>query len=108
MSSLQERRKALRYDCTGCIRFTRLHQEKSNRGAAIDCSEEGLRFQSDFELKPGSSVLIRMESVRMNLPATAGKIAVRSVALAEVKWCRILQDLPEAVYTTGVKFFLPE
>jgi len=103
-----ERRISVRYDCTGHIRFTQFNREKSDRARVIDFSEEGLRFQANFEIKPGSSLLIQVESIDIEQPEIVRNIVMRSFGIAEVKWCRVLEDQPTTLYTAGVKFFLSE
>lgn len=71
----------------------------------LNYSEGGIYFESDFAFQPRTSIYIRIEKKMTDLPE--GKIhnGFRSVALAEVKWCKEIKIGESSKYGMGVKYY---
>ena len=72
-------------------------------------SKDGLYFESDFSLKQGASIYIRIDNY---LPeAFSSGICdcgrVRSLAIAEVKWCEEIPGTYGFIYGVGLKYYEP-
>lgn len=71
----------------------------------LNYSEGGIYFESDFAFQTRASIYIRIEEKMTDLPE--GKIhnGFRSVALAEVKWCKEINIGESSKYGMGVKYY---
>jgi len=70
-------------------------------------SIEGLCLISDYFFKPGGCVYFRVENF---LTATTETKCCRcqcfrTLALAEVKWCKEIANDGESLYTAGLKYY---
>ena len=70
-------------------------------------SIEGLCLISDYYLRPGSGVYFRVEFISAGTLKTKGCRCryVRTLALAEVKWCKEIPKEREFLYAAGLKYF---
>jgi hypothetical protein len=69
----------------------------------LNCSRDGLCFQSPFPLKPGQTICMRIQpAVRTRRPERAGAF-LKPFALAEVRWCRPDGDATPG-HRIGVKY----
>jgi len=72
-------------------------------------SQEGINFVSDFPLKPGASIYVRVDydSHDDHRPGICNCGGARNMGLAEVKWCREIPDDYESLYKIGLKYIEP-
>jgi hypothetical protein len=72
-------------------------------------SKDGLYFESDFSLKPGASIYIRVDNYlpEDSSSGICGCGRVRSLAIAEVKWCEEIQAADGFYYGVGLKYYEP-
>jgi hypothetical protein len=68
---------------------------------------EGQHLESDFPLRPGASVYIRMANSAEagSKPGCCECPWFRTMALAEVKWCTETAAAGTALYRVGLKYF---
>lgn len=72
---------------------------------AFNCSDGGLCFQSAFPLKQWQYICVRSGPVDSELsPTTREAVPVKSLALAQVRWCRSDPDTAMPRYTIGIKY----
>ena len=105
--SSHERRISDRSSCAGLARFAVFNQAEQRRALITDFSREGLGLQSQQELKPGRYLSIRVEITRLPAAEASCEASVPSIGIAEVKWCRPIEDEAQTVFAAGVKFLLP-
>jgi hypothetical protein len=67
----------------------------------------GCVFKSNFFLKPGTIVFIRLKKSNLNSVHNVLSKGLRSATLAEVKWCKEIQEINVAAYGVGVRYFAP-
>jgi hypothetical protein len=72
-----------------------------------NCSE-GMNFRSAFFLQPGSTILIRIKNFHPDGPCRGDCRGLKSLALAEVRWCEEIVDADSAYFDVGVKYYEPE
>ncbi|UCH22888.1 MAG: hypothetical protein JSU83_06680 [Deltaproteobacteria bacterium] len=85
------------------------NSDRFYRAKTTNHSKHGLFFESDFSLKPGASIYIRVDN---HLPEASGSGIcgcgrIRSLAIAEVKWCKELEGLDGSHYGVGLKYYAP-
>ena len=107
MKTHAENRTYERWGCTALIAFSYFNKEQCFNVKTIDHCEGGMSFKSSFFLQPGATVYIR---IKKNLPNGSGTDVcegLRSVTLAEVKWCNEELDADAFSYRVGVKYYGP-
>ncbi|KPJ75591.1 MAG: hypothetical protein AMJ54_14485 [Deltaproteobacteria bacterium SG8_13] len=102
-----EKRISERCSCGGSIRFGLFNREQTHGACVTDFSEQGLGIQSKLELKRGLYLLIRLDGIRPGKPDVFRKANLRSIGIAEVKWCRSVEDGSDTAFAAGIKFLLP-
>ena len=107
MVSNYERRLSERNNCDGLIRFALFNRTEYRQALITDCSQEGLRLQSQIELRPGCYLSIWVEIVRLAESEEICDVNVRSIGIAEVKWCQPITADLETVFAIGVKYLVP-
>ena len=65
-------------------------------------------FKSNFFLQPGAVVYIRLKKFHPNNSGTGFCDELRSVTLAEVKWCDEERYADVFPYGIGVKYYEPD
>ena len=108
MVSNGERRLSERSSCDGLVRFAVFHRAEDQRAVITDYSREGLGLQSGRELKPGCYLSLRVEIIRSAGSEQVCEVSVRSIGIAEVKWCQPVEDEVQTLFAAGIKFLLPE
>lgn len=101
---LNERRRTQRYHCSGRLTYTQLTKGTYREAELVDYSEEGLCFKSNFELKPGNYILIRVQSESVRTKRNVCEVNVRSVSVVEIKWCYEKHDGQNLFYFIGAKY----
>ena len=101
-----ERRMSGRTVCSGWIRFTRFNGEETTTADLIDLSEQGLGFLSTSELKAGSALRVQVEHVESAGSEPFPCCLVKSLAIAEVKWCCAVGDRWHRRYAAGAQYLL--
>ena len=102
-----ENRRHQRFRCSGRLMYTQFNTDRFRAAELVDFSQEGLGFVSQFYLKPRSHLFIRVDNTSFKIHASDCEFRVRSVAVAEVKWCREKADRHSPLYVTGVKYLYP-
>jgi hypothetical protein len=64
-------------------------------------SENGMCFESNHQLTPGSNLFIRVDKH----PGPNSSMRLRHSTLAEVKWCRKLADEQKTGYRVGARYY---
>ena len=79
-------------------------QEALYRARVLNCSVSGLYFESHYPLKPGITILFRTEISGYGDSSPEGYECLRTISLAEVKWCRDLVKNGELYFGIGAKY----
>jgi DNA-binding NarL/FixJ family response regulator len=98
---LQKRREQ-RQPCDCNIVWAYFNQEKFASAKMLNCSRSGCYFETPHSLSSRSTVLIRVGTCTTRVDDTTIE-ALRSTAVAEVKWCQKRND----VYGVGVRYHFP-
>lgn len=107
MKTNAEKRACERYRYAADIAFSYFNEEHSYTAESLNFCTGGMCFKTNLFLKPGATVFIRLMKKHSNGCSTDCYDGVRSVTLAEVRWC---DERPEAIampYGVGVKYFEP-
>jgi hypothetical protein len=78
---------------------------------ATNHSKDGINFFSNFPMKPGASIYVRIDShsPEGHQIGSAGCKGARSLGLAEVKWCEEIAGAYayDAFYSIGLRYHDP-
>jgi hypothetical protein len=107
MNSNTEKRTFDRHYCSVPIAFSYFNKEHRFEARTNNYSAGGMYFKSSLFLKPGATVYIRIEDFNSDNSCTSICYGLRSVSLAEVKWCDEKSDTDVLSYGVGVKYFEP-
>jgi hypothetical protein len=104
-----ERRTNERCNHQASVTYAYFNSDRFYHTEATNHSQEGINFFSDFPLKAGSSIYVRIESYSPEGHQTDNKgcKGVRQIGLAEVKWCREIPGAYGAFYSIGLKYQEP-
>jgi hypothetical protein len=102
-----EKRACERWNHTAQIAVSYFNQEPSFDNQTLNHSRDGMCFKSSISLQPGASLLIRVKKFDPNNSGRDLSEGLRSVTLAEVKWCSEVSGDKAPQYVTGVKYLAP-
>jgi hypothetical protein len=105
MKADTEKRVYERHSYAADIAFSYFNKEHSYSAQITNLGTGGMCFKSTFFLQPGAAVYIRLKKIHPN--ASGSCEGLRSVTLAEVKWCSELPGDEASPYGVGVKYFEP-
>ena len=108
MKTNAEKRACERHRYTASIAFSYFNKEHFFEAQTLNHSAGGMCFKSNFFLQPGAIVYIRIKKIAPNNSCTGLCHGLRSVTLAEVKWCDEEFDADVFSYGVGVKYYEPD
>ena len=108
MKTNAEKRACERYSHTASIAFSYFNKEHCFEAQTINHCAGGMCFKSNFFLRPGATVYIRVKKFHPNNSCIGHCHGLRSVTLAEVKWCDEEPDANVFSYWVGVKYYEPD
>jgi len=107
MTSNIEKRACERRNHTSRIAWSIFNQESSFDTQTLNHGLCGMCFKSSFPLQPGATLCIRVKKFNPDVSSTGLTEGLRSVTLAEVKWCSEVPGENTSQYVIGVKYFAP-
>jgi hypothetical protein len=109
MKAYVEKRVSRRCSYEAAVTCAYFNSDRFYRAKTTNHSREGIYFESDFPLKPGSAIYIRVENytTEPSVPKCCSCGGVPYVTLAEVKWCQELPSPDNYHYRIGLKYYEP-
>jgi len=107
MKTNAEKRVCSRHNYTVPITVSYFNKESYVEGQTFNHCTGGMCFKSNSLLQPGTTVLIRVKNFHPKKSCTGLCDGLRSVTLAEVKWCEEELDANGFSYGVGVKYYEP-
>ena len=85
------------------------NSDKFYHAKTTNHSQDGVNFVSDFPLKTGASIFVRVDydSQDNHRSGICNCGGARNMGLAEVKWCREIPDDYGSFYKIGLKYQQP-
>jgi hypothetical protein len=105
MKANPEKRVNERRSFAAPIVFSYFNKKECFEAQTLNHCDKGLCFKSDVCLKPGATVYIKVKKFPSNGSCNGHCAALRSVTLAEIKWCREIPDPMVHTYEIGVKYY---
>lgn len=101
-----EKRLFKRYNCESTIKWSYFNMQNCYPAYAMNFSKTGLYFESTRAVDPGNTILIRTEEFPAKNSDSKGQAYLRTICLAEVKWCRELEGTSATLYGIGAKYHM--
>ncbi len=108
MKAYKDKRTFDRRRYTATIEFSYFNRDHYYEAQTLNHSDEGMCFKSEISLRPGATVLIRVKNLHPNGACNGDCWGLRSITLAEAKWCKEILTDTGSFYEIGVKYFQPE
>lgn len=99
-----EKRSKPRYYDQGSVICRHFNFENDYDGQMLNFSQNGMCIRTDRFFKPGTAVLIRIDSYPKGDAVRQEEGGLRAATLAQVQWSRDDEDLPGHRYTSGVRY----
>lgn len=93
---------------TAIIEFSLFNRDRFYVAQTMNHSDEGLCFKAEIPLKPGVTVLVKAENRHPNGACNGDCLGLRSLTLAQAKWCKEMLDESGPFYEIGAQYYLPE
>ena len=107
MKSDAEKRACERCNHAATFAVSYFNQEPSFYVQTLNHGLYGMCFKSSLFLQPGAFLFIRAIKFNPNGSCKYSSEGLRSVTLAEVKWCSEVPGDNASQYIVGVKYFAP-
>lgn len=108
MDDTSEKRASERRACNALISFSHFNKILSYDAKILNYGAGGMCFQSSHFLRPGAVVCIRLKEGQSFASLEDNGNGLRSISLAEVKWCNEVPDTESITYGVGVKYQPPD
>jgi hypothetical protein len=109
-----EKRRDRRHDCDARIKWTQFNrttfdygQEIFYQARVLNFSKSGLYFEIGCHLKPGSTILFRIETPGCVAFDEEGCQSLRTISLVETKWCQDILKNGESYFGIGARYPIP-
>lgn len=107
MKTNAEKRVYDRHSFAADVEFSYFNKEHSYFAQTLNIGMGGMCLKSSLFLKPGATLYIRLQKVHPNNSGSGFRQGLRSVTLAEVKWCKEFLSETEPFYEIGAKYYAP-
>ena len=108
MESYTDKRDSERRSHAAPITFSYFNKAHFYEAQTLNHGDGGVCFKSNVLLQPGATVYIRVKKNYPNGACSGDYRGLRSVTLAEVKWCNEFLNEAEPFYEIGAKYYEPE
>jgi hypothetical protein len=107
MDNNLDKRASERRDCKASIAITYFNQLYSYDAMMLNYCDDGMCFQSNLCLRPGTTICIRVKEFQPLASMNDDGEGLRCMNIAEVKWCNEISAAESDVYGVGVKYQAP-
>jgi hypothetical protein len=108
MNAYTDKRVCERLRYTATIEFSYFNKQRCYEAQTLNYCDEGICFKSEVSLQPPATVVIRVKNFHPYGACNGDCRGLRSVTLAEAKWCNEILNGTEHFYEIGVKYYQPE
>jgi hypothetical protein len=107
MNSYTDKRACKRLRHTAYIKFSYFNKDHWHEAQTLNHCDEGMCFKSEVSLKPGTTICVRAKNLHPNAACSGDCQGLRSLTLAEAKWCKKILNETKLFYEIGAKYFQP-
>ena len=102
-----ERRALERRNYQIPIEISFVRDAKISNAQSLNHSESGMCFESTSAYHPGATLAVRVKDFHPHGPCIGLCRGLRSITLAEVRWCTEIAEAEHSPYRVGIQFFAP-
>ena len=99
----KEKRMHERYNCEAIIKWSYFNKDKFFKARVINCSRNGISFETSHAIREGTTIYIRTETLLSKNMRLNELECLRTVSLGEVKWCNERSEDGASYYQAGVR-----
>ena len=107
MKTNAEKRVYDRHSFAADVEFSYFNKEHLYLAQTLNIGMGGMCFKSSRFLKPGATVYVRLQKIHPNGSGSGACEGLRSATLAEVRWCKEVNNETESFYVIGAKYYEP-
>lgn len=108
MNDYTDKRACERNRYTATIEFAYFNKKHFYEAQLLNHCYEGIFLESEVSLQPPTTVVIRVKNFHTDGDCNGDCRGLRSLTLAEAKWCNEIVSETEHFYEIGVKYCQPE
>ena len=101
----EKRRKEKRYNYEAKIKWSYFNKGSFYDAKILNFSQNGVYFETPHEIKSGRAILIRVETHLYKNMKYHKSLCLRTVSLADVKWCNESSKDGVSNFGVGVRHF---
>lgn len=105
MMCQDENRMEERFQCMANVLYSHFNSDRYVNTRVLNFSNIGAYMESDRFIKPGSSLLIRLNNIQAQAIPADKNVFLKTTVLAEVKWCSEISNRTEFQYGIGLRYF---
>ena len=94
-----------RCGCEAIVKWSYFNENIQFDAKIINFSRSGLYMESDQAIKPGATIVVRLEILLSRTWGSSDFGWLRSISLGEVKWCSELNITGGVFYGIGVQYY---
>jgi hypothetical protein len=98
-----EKRMYERYNCEALIKWSYFNQDRFFDAKILNFSRNGFYFETSYEIGPKATIFIRLETLFTKNMRLTEQERLRTVSIAEVRWCHELSKDNLSYYAVGVR-----
>ena len=99
-----EKRMYERYGCEARISWSYFNEKKCFLATLLNVGRNGVYFETDKKIEPNATILLRLEAILGDHRLLSEKNCIRTIALADVKWCHKLSNENSVYYGVGARY----
>lgn len=107
MKDREEKRAFTRRNYQVPIEISYFRHGKISSAQSFNHCENGMCFESTSSFHPGVTLSVRVKDFHPHGPCIGLCEGLRSITLAEVKWCTEITFTDVSHYRVGIQFFAP-
>jgi hypothetical protein len=107
MEDHKERRAFERRNYQIPIEISFVRDGKILNARSLNHCERGMCFESTSTYHSGATLTVRVKDFHPHGPCIGLCEGLRSITLAEVKWCTEIAEAEDSPYRVGIQFFAP-
>jgi hypothetical protein len=100
----KENRQDERYACEAAVKWSYFNKRDCHFAKVKNVSLNGLYLESHHPVHPASTIIIRKENCSPHSLTTKDDLYLRTICVADVKWCEEFYGNHTHYYGIGVKF----
>ncbi len=101
----EKRRMEERYDCEAKIKWSYFNGRRFYNAKILNFSRNGIYFETPHEIKAKATLFIRVEKILSKDMRSDESSFLRTVSLADVKWCNKSSKDGVSNFKVGLRHF---